>query len=86
MKSNFEILPIFFDIEKLQKATNELFTKMSWKQHIVIDVLGDPNDYDATEKVLKQIKKDLKPYVKGKIYQGFADGVKKFIKKRGGKV
>ena len=54
--------------------------------YIVIDVLGDPNDFDATEKVLKQIKKDLKPYVKGKIYQGFADGVKKFIKKRGGKV
>ena len=54
--------------------------------YIVIDVLGDPNDYDATEKVLNQIKKDLKPYVKGKIYQGFADGVKKFIKKRGGKV
>ena len=54
--------------------------------YIVIDILGDPNDYDATEKVLKQIKKDLKPYVKGKIYQGFADGVKKFIKKRGGKV
>ena len=54
--------------------------------YIVIDVLGDPNDYDATEAVLKKIKKDLKPYVKGKIYQGFADGVKKFIKKRGGKV
>ena len=54
--------------------------------YIVIDVLGDPNDYDATEKVLKQIKKDLKPYVKGKIYQGFASGVKKFIKQRGGKV
>ena len=54
--------------------------------YIVIDVLGDPNDYDATEKVLKQIKKDLKPYVNGKIYTGFADGVKKWIKKRGGKV
>jgi hypothetical protein len=54
--------------------------------YIVIDVLGDPNDFDATEKVLKQIKKDLKPYVKGKIYQGFASGVKKFIKQRGGKV
>ena len=54
--------------------------------YIVIDVLGDPNDYDATEKVLKKIKKDLKPYVKGKIYQGFVDGVKKFIKQRGGKV
>ena len=54
--------------------------------YIVIDVLGDPNDYEATEKVLKQIKKDLKPYVKGKIYQGFADGVKKFVKQRGGKV
>ena len=54
--------------------------------YIVIDVLGDPNDFEATEKVLKQIKKDLKPYVKGKIYQGFADGVKKFVKQRGGKV
>ena len=54
--------------------------------YIVIDVLGDPNDFEATEKVLKQIKKDLKPFVKGKIYQGFADGVKKFVKQRGGKV
>ena len=54
--------------------------------YIVIDVLGNPNDYEATEKVLKQIKKDLKPFVKGKIYQGFADGVKKFVKQRGGKV
>ena len=54
--------------------------------YIVIDVLGDPNDFEATEKVLKQIKKDLKPVVKGKIFTGFADGVKKFIKKRGGKV
>ena len=32
------------------------------------------------------IKKDLKPYVKGKIFTGFADGVKKFVKQRGGKV
>ena len=54
--------------------------------YIVIDVLGDPNDFEATEAVLKQIKKDLKPYVKGKIYQGFASGVKKFVKQRGGKV
>ena len=54
--------------------------------YIVIDVLGDPNDFEATEKVLKQIKKDLKPYVKGKIYTGFADGVKKFVKQRGGNV
>jgi len=54
--------------------------------YIVIDVLGDPNDFEATEKVLKQIKKDLKPYVKGKIFTGFADGVKKFVKQRGGKV
>jgi hypothetical protein len=28
----------------------------------------------------------LKPFVKGKIYQGFASGVKKFVKQRGGKV
>ena len=54
--------------------------------YIVIDIVGDPNDYEATEKTLKQVKKDLKPFVKGKIYQGFADGVKKFIKQRGGKV
>ena len=54
--------------------------------YIVIDIVGDPNDFKTTEKVLKQIKKDLKPYVNGKIYTGFADGVKKFVKKRGGKV
>ena len=54
--------------------------------YIVIDILGDPDDYNATEKTLKQIKKDLKPYVNGKIYTGFADGVKKFVKQRGGKV
>ena len=54
--------------------------------YIVIDVIGDPNDFETTEKAIKDIKKDLKPVVKGKIYQGVADGVKKFLKKRGGKV
>ena len=54
--------------------------------YIVIDYVGDPNDYDATEKTIKQIKKDLKPFVKGKIFTGFASGVKKFVKQRGGKV
>ena len=54
--------------------------------YIVIDILGDPNDYEATESVLKKIKKDLKRYVKGKIFTGFASGVKKFVKQRGGKV
>jgi hypothetical protein len=54
--------------------------------YIVIDAVGDPNDYDATDKVLKKIKKDLKRYTKGKIFTGFADGVKKFVKQRGGKV
>ena len=54
--------------------------------YIVIDIVGDPNDYDATEKALKQVKKDLKPFVKGKIFTGFVGGVKKFIKQRGGKV
>ena len=54
--------------------------------YIVIDIVGDPNDYETTEKAISDIKKDLKPYVKGKIYQGFADGVKKFVKQRGGKV
>ena len=32
--------------------------------YIVIDIVGDPNDYDATEKALNQVKKDLKPFVK----------------------
>ena len=39
-----------------------------------------------SEKILEDIKKDLKPFVKGKIFTGFAGGVKKFIKQRGGKV
>jgi len=54
--------------------------------YIVLDYIGDPNDFEATEKTLKEIQKGLKPFVKGKIYQGFADGAKKFIKQRGGKV
>ncbi len=52
MKNNFNILPIFFDIEKLQQATNELFTKMSWKSHIVkglcmTQIPGDPSSADG---------------------------------------
>ena len=54
--------------------------------YIVIDLVGDPNDYETTEKALNDIKKDLKPFTKGKIFTGFASGVKKFIKQRGGKV
>ena len=54
--------------------------------YLVLDALGDPNDFEATESVIKKIKKDLKPFVKGKIFTGFADGVKKFVKQRGGKV
>ena len=54
--------------------------------YIVLDYVGDPNDYEATEKTIEDIKKDLKPFVKGKIYQGFASGVKMFVRKRGGKV
>jgi len=54
--------------------------------YIVLDIVGDPNDYDATEKAVNDIKKDLKRYVKGKIFTGFAGGVKKWIKQRGGKV
>ena len=54
--------------------------------YLVLDALGDPNDFEATESVIKKIKKDLKPFVKGKIYQGFADGVKMFVRRRGGKV
>ena len=36
--------------------------------YIVLDIVGDPNDFDKTEKILEDIKKDLKPFVKGKIY------------------
>ena len=54
--------------------------------YLVLDNLGDPNDFEATESVIKKIKKDLKPFVKGKILTGFVSGVKKFIKQRGGKV
>ena len=50
--SNFEKLSMSFDIEELQKATNELFTKMSWKQHIVkglcmTQIPGDPSSADG---------------------------------------
>jgi len=54
--------------------------------YLVIDILGSANDYDKTERNLKRAKDGIKGYVKGKIYQGFASGVKKFINKRGGKV
>ena len=54
--------------------------------YLVIDILGNQNDYEKTERNLKRAKDGIKGYVKGKIYQGFASGVKKFIKQRGGKV
>ena len=54
--------------------------------YVVLDIIGDPNDYDKTEKRMKRVMDGMKPYVKGKIHQGFASGVKKFIKQRGGKV
>ena len=45
---NFEKLPIAFKIEELQKATNELFSQMSWQQHVVkglcmTQIPGDPS-------------------------------------------
>jgi len=69
-------------------AYNELLvydTKVK-DAYIVLDALGNPDDFDHIDKQLKFIKKLLKPYVKGKIYSGFAGGVKKFVKQRGGKV
>ena len=54
--------------------------------YIVLDIVGDPNDFEGTDKTVNDIKKDLKRYVKGKIFTGFAGGVKKWIKQRGGKV
>ena len=54
--------------------------------YLVIDILGNQNDYEKTERNLKRAKDGIKGYVKGKIYQGFASGLKKWIKDRGGKV
>ena len=48
--------------------------------YIVLDIIGDPNDFEATEAEITKIKKDLKPFVKGKIFTGFAGGVKKWVK------
>ena len=49
---NFNKLPISFDIDKLQQATNELFSRMSWRQHIVkglclTQIPGDPSSADG---------------------------------------
>ena len=52
---------------------------------IVLDSLAASGDEEGLESGLKHVQKILKPYVKGKIYQGFADSVKRFIKQRGGK-
>ena len=51
-RGNFVKLPIVFKIDELQNATNELFTKMSWKQHIVkglcmTQIPGDPSSADG---------------------------------------
>ena len=54
--------------------------------YLVIDILGNKNDFEKSERNLKRARDGIKLYVKGKIYQGFASGVKKFINKRGGKV
>ena len=53
---------------------------------IVLDALASPGDHKELKKNLKDTQKILKPLVKGKIYTGSKDGVKKFIKQRGGKV
>ena len=53
---------------------------------IVLDSLATPGDEEGLESGLKHVKGILKPYVKGKIYHGFADSVKRFIKQRGGKI
>jgi len=50
--NNFEKLDIKFDIQKLQLATNELFSQMSWQQHVVkglcmTQIPGDPSSADG---------------------------------------
>ena len=49
---NFKKLEIKFDIQKLQLATNELFSQMSWQQHVVkglcmTQIPGDPSSADG---------------------------------------
>tara|TARA_B110000014_G_scaffold247289_1_gene220708 strand:- start:109 stop:669 length:561 start_codon:yes stop_codon:yes gene_type:complete len=49
---NFKKLDLKFNPEKLQKATNVLFSEMSWKQHIVkglcmTQIPGDPSSADG---------------------------------------
>ena len=53
---------------------------------IVLAALAASGDEEGLESGLKHVKGILKPYVKGKIFQGFSDAVKRFIKQRGGKV
>ena len=48
----FKKLSMSFNIEELQKATNELFSQMSWQQHVVKGVCmtqipGDPHSTDG---------------------------------------
>ena len=50
-KGNFTKLPIYFDIKKLQDTTNELFSKISLKEHIVkgismTQIPDDPSSID----------------------------------------
>ena len=52
MKNFKKITGASFNINELQRATNELFTKMSWKQHIVkglcmTQIPGDPSSADG---------------------------------------
>ena len=47
MMKNFKKLDIKFDAKKLRQATNELFTKVSWRHHVVkglclTQIPGDP--------------------------------------------
>tara|TARA_Y100001970_G_scaffold289885_1_gene421633 strand:+ start:1374 stop:2267 length:894 start_codon:yes stop_codon:yes gene_type:complete len=54
--------------------------------YIVLDIIGNANDFEKSERNMKRAEDGIKGYVKGKIYKGFASGAKKFIKQRGGKV
>ena len=51
-KEDFQTIPLKFNIEKLQEEVNSLFTKMSWKEHIVkglcmTQIPGDPSSADG---------------------------------------
>ena len=68
-------------LDRLKQKVNQLTASVDKIR--AIDIMNPRN---VGGKGGKQARKELKKYTKGKILTGFADGVKKFVKQRGGKV